>query len=124
MKEGDVFISVRSFLRQIPAKETLETLEPCIIHNITYAQYRHVLKHHPSFHEHRAELLEKYYILGDEREEMRQLRNVFDRFSYLVKNYPDLIDRVPDKFLASFIGTSSSYFSKRKSQFKRRYGSI
>jgi CRP-like cAMP-binding protein len=118
MKEGDVFVSVRSYFRQIPAKEALETLEPCIIDSITYSQYKQALKRYPSFHEHRAELLEKYYVLGDEREEMRQQHYVYDRFCYLVTHYPDLIDRVPDKFLASFIGTSSSYFSNLKSQYK------
>src|ERR1700761_4528466 len=35
MREGDVCVSVRSFFKQVPASETVQTLEPCIIRSLT-----------------------------------------------------------------------------------------
>lgn len=118
MREGDVFISIRSFLTRKPATETIQTLEPCIIHRLTYAELKWAYEKYPSFHRHRAELLEKYYLLSEEREHMRQQKSKIDRFRFLLEHYPDLINRVPDKYLASFIDTTPQYFSdlKRRSE--------
>jgi CRP-like cAMP-binding protein len=117
MRDGDVFISIRSFLTRKPATETIQTLEPCIIHSLTYEEYKKALDLSPSFHRHRAELLEKYYLLSEEREHMRQQKHKIDRFRFLLEHYRDLINRVPDKLLASFIDTTPEYFSYLKRRF-------
>ena len=118
MREGDVFISIRSFLTRKPATETIHTLEPCIIHRLLYAELKRAYELYPSFHRHRAELLEKYYLLSEEREHMRQQKSKIDRFRFLLEHYPDLINRVPDKYLASFIDTTPQYFSDLKRRFE------
>lgn len=117
MKEGDIFISIRSFLKQVPARETIQTLEPCIIYSLTFSQYKEVLDRFPSFQLHRAEILEKYYLLNEEREDMRQQENMLERMSFLMEHYPELIGRVPEKYLASFIDTRPSYFSDLKNKY-------
>ncbi len=38
MREGDIVISVESFLQQIPAYETLEALEDCVCWGISHAE--------------------------------------------------------------------------------------
>ena len=119
VREKDVVISIRSFFLQEPASETVQTLEPCIIRYLTFPQLKDVLARYKLFHEHRAELLQKYYLLSEEREEMRQQAR-YDRVCYLMTHYSDIIDRVPDKLLASFIHTSPQYFSKLKGKYKGR----
>ncbi len=122
MVELDVFASVLSFFKQVPARETVQTLEPCIIHTLRFDQYQAALKLSPSFQRHRAEILEKYYLQSLEREDMRHEKKVYDRFCYLMQNYPDLVDRVLDKYLASFIGTTPTYYSDVKRQYFERHG--
>jgi len=117
MMENDVFISIRSFLKQMPAKETIETLEPCLLYGLTFPLLQEALRRYPSFHFHRAEILEKYYLLNEEREDMRQEANKFDAFCYLMENYPKLVGRVQDKYLASFINVRPSYFSELKDKY-------
>jgi hypothetical protein len=99
-------------------------VEACLIHSLTFEQLKLALKKYPSFQEHRAELLEKYYLLGEEREELRQQENAYAQFCYLVGHYRDLIDRVPDKYLASFISTTPQYYSELKRQYIERNGRI
>jgi CRP/FNR family transcriptional regulator, anaerobic regulatory protein len=67
MVEMDVFASVLSYFKQVPALETVQTLEPCIIYTLKFDQYQAVLKLSPSFQCHRAEILEKYYMQSLER---------------------------------------------------------
>jgi len=124
MREGDVFISIRSFLEQLPAKETIQAMEPCIIHGIGYDQYRYAHKTFRHFDALRGDLLEKYYLLGEERDEMRQLKKKYDRFCFLLEHYPYLIDRVADKYLASFIDTTPEYFSNKKREYLRKNGHL
>ena len=122
MKEGDVYCSVRSFFTQQPATESVQTLEPCIIYTLTFDQYKYTYTRWRSFQLHRAELFQKYYLLSEEREDMHQQEDTYDRFCYLVKHYPDLINRVQDQFLASFINTTPQYFSTLKKQYVKRHG--
>lgn len=120
MKEKDIFISIRSFLTQTPAKETIQTLENCIIHSITYSQFRSAHTTYRSFDRIRGDLLEKYYLLAEERNEMHQQEDTYLRYCYLMEHYPDLADRVSDKYLASFMNTTPEYFSSIKSEYRRR----
>ena len=113
MRDGDIFASIYSFFLQRPAADTVEALEPCIIHTITYEQYQHILKNWPSFHRHRAEILQKYYLLSQEREIMREQYS-YDKFRYLIQQYPDLVQRVEDKYLASYLGVSTGTYSLAK----------
>src|ERR1700761_358763 len=86
MKEGDVFISVTSFLRQVKSLEAVVTVEPCIIYTLTHSQYKQTFKIDPTFQLHRAELLEKYYLQSIDREDMLRL-DVEERIGQLLKNY-------------------------------------
>ena len=43
-----------------------------------------------------------------------------ERFEKLCKKYPDLIQKVPQKQLASYIGVTPEFFSKMKSNMLRR----
>lgn len=119
MKEGDIFISIRSFFKQLPARETIQTIEPCVFYTLTFQELREAYSKYPSFHRHRAELLEKYYLLSEEREDLRQQDETADRIRFLLEHYPDLVHRVPDKLLASFVDTTPQYFSSLKGRYKK-----
>lgn len=121
MKEGDVFCSVKSFFTQTPANETVQTIEPCIIHSLTFDQYKYSYTKYPYFNLHRAELLLKYYLMSLEREEMRQ-QGAYERICYLMEHYPDLEKRVADKYLASFLSLTPAYYSNRKNEYVARNG--
>jgi CRP/FNR family transcriptional regulator, anaerobic regulatory protein len=121
MVEGDVFASVLSLFQQQPAREAVQTLEPCIIHTLRFDQYKAALKLSPSFQRQRAEILEKYYMQSLEREDMRH-EKIYERFCYLMQHYPDLVGRVLDKYLASFIGTTPTYYSDVKRKYFKRHG--
>ena len=117
MTKGDIFISVHSFLTQTPAKEYIECMEDCIFYSISFGELKRAYKKYPSFQEHRAEILQQYYLLSIEREDMRRLRT-YDRYCYLMENQPDLINKIKDKYLASYLNMAKSTFSRNKKKYK------
>jgi CRP-like cAMP-binding protein len=117
MTNGDIFISVQSFLTQTPAKEYIECMNDCILHSISFKELKRAYKKYPSFQEHRAETLQQYYLLSIEREEMRRLPT-YNRYCYLMENQPNLINRIKDKYLASYLNMAKSTFSRNKKKYK------
>ena len=50
------------------------------------------------------------------REMEQQTLSALDRYRHMVSDYPELIDRVPDYQLASWLGVASATFSRLKHQ--------
>jgi CRP-like cAMP-binding protein len=119
MGEGDIFISIRSFLTQTPAKEYIECMENCILHSITFKQLNEVLTKFPSFHRHRADILQQYYLLSAEREEMREM-GTYDRYCYLMENQSHLVERIEDQYLANYLNMDKGTFSRNKRKYARK----
>jgi CRP-like cAMP-binding protein len=111
--ENDIFLSVGGFFYQKPATEYIETLEDCIFRSITFQQFQYAFDHFPQFNLHGRIILTKYYVQSDEREHMRH-KSAFEKYKYLMDNQPDLIGRVPDKYLASYLGLAPEYLSTLK----------
>jgi CRP-like cAMP-binding protein len=116
--EGDVFISVRSFLTQKVAKEYCECMEDCILHSISFEELESTYRKYIRFNLQRAELLQKYYLLSMEREDMHQLP-AFDRYCFLMENQSALVGRIAGKYLASYLNMAKSTFSRNKRKFAK-----
>jgi len=119
MKEGDVMLSVESFFNQTPSLETIEALEDCLFHSISREQLYMAYERYPEFNLHRAVILEKYYPQSEARARMRQL-NASEKFEHLMNTQPDLVTRVTDKMLASFLGVTPGTYSYQKGIFANR----
>ena len=119
MMEGNIIVSVESFFLQQPSTETIEALEGCILHCISYEELYEAYKRFPEFNLHRGVILEKYYPQSEARNRMR-LKKARDKFEELMINQPDLVGRIKDKILASYLGVSPGTFSLQKNQFANR----
>ena len=118
MKENDLFVSVGSFFSQTPSFDNIEALEDSIVHGLTSDQLQYAYKHWPQFNLHRAVILEKYYTLAEIRGNLRHKPAPL-AFEYLMKEQRDLLNRVPDKYLASYLGISQATFSYEKNRYLR-----
>jgi CRP-like cAMP-binding protein len=119
MKENDVVFAVKSFLTQKPSSESIQALEACTLHYITYGQLQHIYHHFQEFNFQRAILTEKYYILSEERNDILLHPNPIERYKFLLKNYPELIRRVQYKYIASYLGVSLRTMNRIKVKAKR-----
>lgn len=112
MKEGDVMISVESFFNQSISYESIQALEDCILYYITYDELQDVYKKFPEFNIVGRIVTEKYYQLSEQRLYSLRMQRATDRYSYLMTNHAALIQRVPSKYLASYLGVTEETLSR------------
>jgi CRP/FNR family transcriptional regulator, anaerobic regulatory protein len=114
MKEGDVIVSVESFFHQTPSKESIQAMEDCVLYYITYEELQFLYRHFMEFNFIGRVLTERYYILSEQRLYYLRMQRGKERFDYLRAYHSELLGRVPDKHLASYLGISDVYLSQLK----------
>jgi len=116
MKEGDIIISVESFYRQIKSYESIQALEDCTVWYVTYEELEAIYNSFPEFNFVGRVLTEKYYCLSEQRLYSMRMMRSDERYHYLLEHSPELILRVPAKYLASYLGLSEAHLSVIKSR--------
>jgi CRP-like cAMP-binding protein len=117
MKERDVCIAVLSFFRQIAAMEEHVALEDCVCWGISYAELEAAYALFPAFRHQGQLLTQEYYCRSEERAIATKLKTALERYEELMAKDPDLILRVPNIYLASYIGISESTLEKKKREY-------
>lgn len=116
MKEGDVIVSVESFFAQKESYESIQALEDCTIYYINYDELQFIYRNFPEFNFIARVLLEKYYMLSEQRLYSLRMQRSQERYNYLMQHFPELILRVPAKHLASYLGITEVTMSRIKSR--------
>jgi CRP-like cAMP-binding protein len=111
MKEGDLCISVQSFFQQRESIENIQAVENCLLCYISYEELQKCYRDFPEFNVTGRILTEKYYMLSEERLLAIRLQKAQDRYKWLLDHHPDLVKRVPVKYLASYIGITDVMLS-------------
>lgn len=114
MKEGDMIISVDSFFQQKPGLESIEALEDCEVSCLKYDDLQFLYKNFSEMNFIGRVLTEKYYILSEQRLYSLRMHRSQQRYDYLMKNFPELVQRIPVKYLASYIGVSRETLSRSR----------
>ena len=112
MKEGDIMISVESFFRQEASYESIQALENCSLFYVSYDELQYIYRRFPEFNFIGRVLLEKYYMLSERRLYSLRMQRSHERYEYLLQHHPDLLLRVPAKYLASYLGLTEVTMSK------------
>ncbi len=114
MKEKDCIISVESFFQQKQSYENIQALEDTNTFYIEYDELQFIYQNFPEFNFTGRVLTEKYYDLSEQRLYSLRMQNASERYQFLMENYPELIQRVPSKYLASYLGVAEETLSRNK----------
>jgi CRP/FNR family transcriptional regulator, anaerobic regulatory protein len=106
MSEGNVIISVESFFRQKESYESILALEDSVLHYIDYSELQYIYHHYPEFNFIGRVLTENYYMLSEQRLFSMRCMKAPERYAYLVRHFPEIIRRVPYKYIASYLGVT------------------
>jgi len=112
MKENDVIFSVESFLNQIPSFESIQTIEDCLLYYIDYNQLQYLYHQCPEFNFVGRVLTEKYYKLSEQRLYSLRMQKASERYGFLMNHFPQIILRVPSKYIASYLGITEETLSR------------
>jgi CRP-like cAMP-binding protein len=112
--EGHLLTSQESFHSRLPSEYSIETIEPTTVVSITHDDLEKV---YASSHrmEHLARLLITYAMVLKDRWQMQLVKMTpRERFLNFVTRNPELMQRVPQKFLASYLNIKPETFSRFK----------
>jgi len=119
-KEGDLIGASASFLSGKPSYYYVETLEPCTVLSITRANLEQAYQQSPKI-EKLGRLVTTYFVLQKEEWELECMRlDTRERFLRFIGNNPELLMRVPQKYLASYLNMKPETFSRLKNHIKKR----
>ncbi|HWJ27639.1 MAG TPA: Crp/Fnr family transcriptional regulator [Flavisolibacter sp.] len=115
MRENDIMIAVRSFFEQIPTKETIIALEPSLLYYIDFPSYQHLNTYYKAFQAISNSLMALYYEKCQDRTELLRLYRS-DRYSEFMRTEKDLVPRLKQKHIASYLGLSEERLSDLRSE--------
>jgi CRP-like cAMP-binding protein len=112
--EGQLIVSQESFHSRQPSEYFIETIEPSTVVSITHDDLEKI---YSSSHrmEHLARLLITYAMVIKDKWQMQLVKMTpRERFLNFVTKNPELMQRVPQKFLASYLNIKPETFSRFK----------
>ena len=115
-KENQFLVAYRSFLDQSPTNFHIEALEDSEIIYLPYNAVQEMYAHSHDWQVFGRLICEKMYIAHHTRIENLLLKDATARYHDLVKDYPDIVNRVPQYHLASYLGIKPQSLSRIRSQ--------
>ncbi|MEK7226984.1 MAG: Crp/Fnr family transcriptional regulator [Bacteroidota bacterium] len=116
--EGHIIHSQESFHSRTPSEYSVEAIEPGIVFAMTYYDMEALFARSPKL-EHMGRLIITHTMVLKDRWQMQIVKMTpRERFLHFVTRNPELMQRVPQKFLASYLNIKPETFSRFKHLLK------
>ncbi|GAB3333252.1 Crp/Fnr family transcriptional regulator [Larkinella ripae] len=109
-----------SFLAQQPSLQTLETLEPCLVLVISKEALDRLYQEVPSTHVIMRRVVEQRFINAQRLFASYLLDSPQERYRKFADEHPELLQRVPQYILASFLGITPVSLSRIRKRMSER----
>ncbi|MGD1891515.1 MAG: Crp/Fnr family transcriptional regulator [Cyclobacteriaceae bacterium] len=114
-----LFTSQYSFNNQTPAKETIQTIEESVIWEIALEENRQLLQL-SSWNQFARKITQEVQFFTEEILEELQTETAENRYIKLLNNQPELLQRIPLKHLASYLGIAPQSLSRIRKKVSAR----
>jgi CRP-like cAMP-binding protein len=114
-REGDVAIAVNEFFRQQQSAQYIQAMEDTVLWYLENKELQYIYEKYPTFNINARVITENYYCIAEEHRHIMHLQPV-RRYPVLKQKFNWLIDRIPDKYLASYLGLTAANLCRYKSQ--------
>jgi CRP-like cAMP-binding protein len=119
-RENEMISSSVSFLSGAPSDYFVETLEPSTFLSISREHVDLLYRENPRI-ERLGRIIMTHFFLQKEEWEHECIRlDTRERFIRFIANNPDFMQRVPQKYLASYLNMKPETFSRLKHLLKKR----
>ncbi|KGK29804.1 Crp/Fnr family transcriptional regulator [Cellulophaga sp. HaHa_2_95] len=105
-----------SFISNEPAQETIQVIEDSELLYITHDDFRHLMRSIPKWKEFYTRYLEKAYVNNSKRLISFTTLDASERYKQLFQINPNIVRRLPNKIVASYINISQETLSRIKSK--------
>jgi CRP-like cAMP-binding protein len=112
--EGHIIQSEISFHHRVPSEVIIQTLEPTVLVSIRHDRMQEALDKVPEAEALGRALIMQMFIKKDARYFDQLKTSTRDRFLEYINNHPHMLQRVPQKVLASYLNIKPETFSRLK----------
>ncbi|HEY4291130.1 MAG TPA: Crp/Fnr family transcriptional regulator [Puia sp.] len=112
--EGHIIHSELSFHNRIPSGSVVETIEPTVFFSISYDNLEQMYDQFPKIERLGRLLISELFIKKDRRYFDQLNKNTRERFLEYIRTHPQMMQRVPQKYIASFLNIKPETFSRLK----------
>jgi CRP-like cAMP-binding protein len=110
--------SYTSFLSRQPSEFNLQALIPCRVIAVTHTDLHDIYQHTSCGHALGRMFSEQLFLYLSQRENAFMLQSPTARYLSLFKEQPRLIQEVPQKYLASYIGITPQALSRIRAKLQ------
>jgi CRP-like cAMP-binding protein len=122
--EMELVSSISSFDLQIPAVENIQAIEDCDLIGLTYENMEYLYDNFPEVNIVGRKILQKYYRDAEERAYIARLTEATSKYKRFIATKSDMLNRVPLKFIASYLGMTLETLSRIRSKLSRSSASV
>ncbi|WP_394748881.1 Crp/Fnr family transcriptional regulator [Spongiimicrobium salis] len=113
-----IVASFVSLLKEQPSTETVECILPGKLLSIDYSYWKSLYAVSPPLNTFGRLMAEFNYVLAMERIASLQYQKASKRYAIFMKLYPDLLNKIPHHYIASYLGITPESLSRiRKTAF-------
>ncbi|MBE8728295.1 Crp/Fnr family transcriptional regulator [Flavobacterium hungaricum] len=117
-KEGETIISMKSYVEEQPGYETIELLEDCELYELKTVHLKKLFNEDVNIANWGRKFAEKELIKTEERLISKQFKNASERYLDLMKDHPELLQRVQLGHIASYLGITQVSLSRIRAEIK------
>lgn len=114
--ENQFATALVSFITKEPAEEIIQAIENSELFCISHDDFRHLMKIIPKWKDFYTIYLEKAYVNNSKRLMSFTTLGAAERYDQLFKINPNIVKRLPNKIVASYINVSNETLSRIKSK--------
>lgn len=115
--KSEMAFEVASFFQRIPSQENFEALEDCTVYFLSFDKLNNLFHTIPEFRESGRGILVRGFISFKLRTLSMLNKTAEERYAQLVKTKPELLQTVPLKYIASYLGITDTSLSRIRKQF-------
>ncbi len=110
--EGQPVASIDSFMNREPSHFTIESIEPSTVLSITKADFEKLLFEYPEFEKAFQDFIFQRFRAYGQLFLSRIKDTPQERYEDLITNHPEIVKRIPQHYIASFLGITPISLSR------------
>jgi len=118
--EGQWVSDYQSFIEQKPSKVSIQALEDCKLWIISKSDVDILSKELPDWDSLGMKFFKKLFLKKEKRNASLLLASAKERYLAIVKETPELIDRIPQYYIAQYIGIAPESLSRIRKELAHK----
>lgn len=117
---GSVVLEPASFFSQVPSEENIEALTDCLGWSITFERLNYLFHALHEFRELGRAILIRLLVAHKTRTLTMLTRTAEQRYAMLLNQNPEIVQQVPLKYIASYLGITDTSLSRIRKEMAGR----